>query len=236
MKNTMLFDLGNTLVYYFEKQEFPEILRQAIAEVQNYLSQKSLLCMSPNEIWHRVEKEDCEASDHSVRPLEERLVRIFKLDLTSSGNIVMDMCHCFMKPIFERARYYEDTLPALSELRAKGFRTAIVSNTTWGSPASLWREEIKRLGLNEYLDDAIFCRDVGWRKPAKQIFEYTLKQLRALPEQCLFVGDDQRWDLVGPNNAGIEAIIINRQETAHVKEAIRTIRSLGELIDKLESL
>jgi len=40
MKDTVLFDLGNTLVYYFERHEFPGILKQAITEVQNYLHKK----------------------------------------------------------------------------------------------------------------------------------------------------------------------------------------------------
>jgi len=38
MKSTVLFDLGGTLARYFEKSEFPEILKQAITEVQNYLA------------------------------------------------------------------------------------------------------------------------------------------------------------------------------------------------------
>jgi len=236
MKNIVLFDLGNTLAHYFERSEFPEILKQAIIEVQNYLFQKGLLRVSSEEMWRRVKEEDYEASDYHVRPLEERLVRIFQINQQAgSSDVIVAMCRFFMKPIFARSYLYEDTLPALEELRSKGYKMAVVSNTTWGSPAFLWREEIERLGLSKYLDVTVFCRDVGWRKPAKQIFQYTLEKMQALPENCVFVGDDPRWDSVGPRAVGIEPIIIDRKEaTRHVEAEIETIRNLNELLDKLK--
>jgi putative hydrolase of the HAD superfamily len=76
-----------------------------------------------------------------------------------------------------------------------GFKIGIVSNTSRGSPAFLWREEIGRLGLGQRVDDMVFCRDVGWRKPAKQIFEFALQKFNTNPENCIFVGDHQKWDL-----------------------------------------
>ncbi len=89
-------------------------------------------------------------------------------------------------------------MPTIQKLKTLGFRVRAVSNTTWGSPAYLWREEIRRLGLDKYLDRLFFCRDVGWRKPAKPIFMYALRELGVDPSRCLFVGDDPRWNLRGP--------------------------------------
>jgi len=234
MKNTVLFDLGGTLVQYFERHEFPQILEQAITEVQKYLRKKGLLSISPETMWQRVRQEDYESKDYRVRPLEERLIRIFQLDTsTLFDELIMTLCRCFMRPIFTRGRCYEDTLPTLQELRSRGFKTAIVSNTTWGSPANLWREEIKRLGLDAYVDVIVFCRDVGWRKPAKQIFKFTLEKLQSFPQNCIFVGDDPRWDLVGPRSVGIEAILINRQELRR-NLGEESIKNLYELLDRLK--
>jgi len=234
MKNTALFDLGGTLVQYFERSEFPGILEQAITEVQNYLHQKGLPSISAEAMWQTVRDEDHEAEDYRVRSLEERLVRIFQPDdSVQITGLIMAMCRCFMNPIFARGRCYEDTLPTLQRLRDKGFKTAIVSNTTWGSPAILWREEIERLGLSEYMDAVVFCRDVGWRKPARQIFEFTLEKLHTLPQDCIFVGDDLRWDLVGPTAVGIEAVLIDRRGAmGHTEE--EPIKNLYELADRLQ--
>jgi len=237
LKNAVLFDLGNTLVYYFERHEFPEILRQAITEVQNYLRKKDVLHVSSEDMWRKVREEDLESSDYRVRPLEDRLVRIFKLgNLAQSSEIAIAICRCFMTPIFVRASCYEDTIPTLKELKSRGYKMAIVSNTTWGSPANLWREHIENLGLSRYIDETVFCRDVGWRKPAKQIFEFALEKLQVLPQNCVFVGDDPRWDLVGPCNVGITPMIIDRKGIAQQVEQARLISNLHELIDKLKLL
>jgi len=233
MKNTVLFDLGGTLVQYFERSEFPAILEQAITEVRNYLRREGLLRISAEEMWQRMRDENHEASDHRVRPLEGRLVRVFQLDeLDPSSSLAMAICRCFMQPIFARGRCYADTLPTLRELRSRGFRTAIISNTTWGSPADLWREEVRRLGLSRYVDAVVFCRDVGWRKPARQIFEFTLQKLQANPQDCIFVGDDPRWDLIGPRAVGMEAILIDRRGIMHDAGEDR-IQNLRELWGRL---
>jgi putative hydrolase of the HAD superfamily len=235
MKTTVLFDLGNTLVHYFERHEFRAILKEAIINVQNCLIESGVLHVSMDDLWSRVEKEDYEYSDNRVRPLEERLMRIFQLEsLTQPKNIVTTMCRCFMEPIFAKAYCYEDTLPTLEKLRSEGYKTAIVSNTTWGSPAYLWREHLERLGLSSHVDDIVFCRDVGWRKPAKQIFEYAMQKLQVIPQQCVFVGDDPRWDVVGPHAVGIDTILIDRKSSIKNVEKELIIESLNELAGKLK--
>ncbi len=230
--NTVLFDLGQTLVHYYNCSEIPVVLRQIITSTQNFLLEKGLLTISPEIMWERVKEENYEAQDYRVRPLEERLVRIFQLnEKSASQDLIMEMCRAFMKPIFVRAYCYKDTHPALKNLKLMGFKTAVISNTPWGSPAELWREEIERHGLSEYMDALVFCRDVGWRKPARQIFEFALERLDTLPHNCIFVGDDTRWDLAGPRAVGIDAILINRSGKTEGNE--QTIKSLMELCDKL---
>ena len=233
MVNTILFDLGNTLVRYFYRAEFPEILEEALGEVRGLLRDRGLPVATPSEMWQRVEDEKQESGGRQVRPMAGRLARIFGLDeATQSTDLAMDMCRRFLKPIFARARRYEDTLPTLAELRSKGFVTAIISNTPWGSPAELWREELARQGLLDAVDATVFCTDVGWRKPAPQIFEFTLAKLGAAPEHCIFVGDDPSWDIAGPKAMGMQAILIDRLGMLRDADADR-IESLAELWSRL---
>ena len=188
MKEFVLFDLGNTLVSYYERSDFPGILQAAITEVEGLLGVKA--------DWEQVQAEKFTAKDFSVRPLEERLRRIFP-NAAWSGETAEEACRQFMTPIFALARVYDDVLPTLEMLRRRGVQTAIVSNTPWGSPAVLWREELSRLGLADAVGLTVFCVDCGWRKPARQIFDHTLERLGATPAQCVFVGDDPRWDIAG---------------------------------------
>lgn len=207
MKKAVLFDLGGTLAGYYQRHEFPGILQMAVSGVAEALEHEGLLRVPRGELWGRVEAEDHEALDHMVRPLEGRLSRIFGVE---DQGLLTRLCEVFMEPIFRLGYLYPDTLKTLRRLRGEGFRTAIISNTPWGSPARLWRGEADRLGLTPLVDALVFCRDVGWRKPARQVFEHTLRELGASPGVCLFVGDDPRWDLVGPRAVGIDAVIIDR--------------------------
>ena len=59
---------------------------------------------------------------------------------------------------------------AYQALRSRGIKTAIVSNTPWGSPADAWRAELTRHGLLDKVDATVFCMDVGWRKPHRAPF------------------------------------------------------------------
>jgi len=237
MKSVLLFDLGSTLAHYYDVRDFPAILKQAIVEVRGYLSQSGLLHVSEDDLWCRVREEDHESSDYRVRPLEERLARIFELEhLPDDSRVVDAICRRFMKPIFARGYCYEDSLSALKELREKGYRTAIISNTSWGSPAYLWREELNRLTLSTYMNTVVFCRDVGWRKPARQIFLYALEKLSALPRDCVFVGDEPKWDVVGPRAAGITPILIDRSGARPSSVEPKLIRNLRELVPSLRLL
>jgi len=233
LRNTILFDLGGTLAHYYDMSDFASILKQAIREVQLYLDEKGLLTVTPELIRLRVREENHESADYHSRPLEERLTRIFRLEAPIASNEpLMEICKRFMAPIFARGKCYEDTLPSLKELRSRGFRTAIVSNTSWGSPAAVWRSEIKRLGLDSYMDFVLLDRDIGWRKPSERIFQYAMTTLGVLPSDCLFVGDEPKWDLIGPRAVGMDAILIDRQGTMVGVEE-QPIRNLHELTLRL---
>ena len=217
VETTVLFDLGNTLVGYYEMRDFPGILRASIRQAAQYIGREEITA----SLWQRVQEENFEAVDYSVRPLEDRLRRILQLSETED---MMGACRAFMGPIFACTHLYDDVILALTKLRERGVQTAIVSNTPWGSPPALWLEEITRLGLADRVDLTIFCGDCGWRKPARQIFDYTLDKLGATPEQCLFIGDDPRWDIVGPQAVGIEALLIDRN--VHSLDALLRERKL----------
>lgn len=234
MIRAVLFDLGNTLAEYYTSATFTRVLKQAVAEVEIYLDGHGLIIARRDDLWTRVQAENHEARNHRVRPLEARLTRIFGV---RDAEHIEGMCRAFLKPTFALGRCYEDSVPVLQELRAKGVKTAIVSNAPWGSPARLWREELGRLGLADCVDHIAICTDVGWRKPAKPIFLRATHELGVMAEDCLFVGDHPGWDLAGARRAGIRGILINREgERADLRaEQITGLRELFAILDGVSS-
>ncbi len=234
MIDTLLFDLGNTLVRYYTASEFPPILDRALREVRSSLLEDGVRVADHDEITARAAEENHEAADLSVRPLAERLQRIFWLP---PGNIdLLDRAErAFLRPIFALAQRYDDAIPTLDLLRAHGYRIGIVSNTPWGSPAGAWREELDRWDLSGRADTVCFCADVGVRKPAAPIFRHALAALGSTPERAVFVGDDPRWDVTGPMRIGMRAILLDRGGTERHNGAFECIATLHELHDRLHS-
>ena len=201
----ILFDLGNTLVGYYTSTEFPLVLRRCLRECARALGQSE----DPNrdeDLFERALLLNREQSDYAVRPLAGRLHELFgEYESPDAGSALGT---AFLKPIFAMARLDPQAVPLLEALRDRGIKTAIVSNTPWGSPADAWRAELTRHGLLDKVDAAVFCMDVGWRTPHRAPFDRALSLLDVAPADALFVGDDHRWDIVGAQNAGLRPVLL----------------------------
>ena len=228
MTKAVGFDLGNTLVSYYTREQWPGVLSEAIDAVAGLLERHGRLRVPRDDLPARVEPERGEVGDHRVRPLAGRLGRIFGLSADELPRLADEACQAFLAPTFAVARLHKDVLPTLAELRRRGVRTGILSNTPWGSPGDLWRGELARHGLLDAVDAAVFCTDVDWRKPDRRPFDLLCERLGVRPAECLFVGDDPRWDMAGPAAIGMPALLIDR--TGRDPDAIR---SLDQLLDRL---
>jgi putative hydrolase of the HAD superfamily len=203
----VLFDLGNTLVGYYTSAEFPGVLRCCLRECADALG----LPEDPDrdrDTYNRALVLNQERLTHAVRPLSERLELLFGA-IASPDALVA----AFLKPIFATAKLDPYAVSVLGTLRSAGIKTAIVSNTPWGSPADAWRDELKRHGLLEQVDTTVFCMDVGWRKPHRAPFDRALSILGVTPGEALFVGDDPRWDVIGAQGAGLRPVLLARTIT-----------------------
>jgi putative hydrolase of the HAD superfamily len=210
MTAAVLFDLGNTLASYYRSDEFQPILAQAVDNVLRELRSRALATVTYESALESAVVENREADDFRVLPMAKRLERIFKLSTENGSSLASLLCERFLSPIFAIGRIYDDAVPVLTELRFAGYRTAIVSNAPWGSPPALWRQELRRLRLDSLVDSVVFCGDVGWRKPAPQIFRHAAAQLGVPCDQCLFVGDDPCWDIQGSAAVGMLPVLLDR--------------------------
>lgn len=209
MTAAVLFDLGNTLAAYYRTSEFQPILAQAIRAVRDELVRRGGCAVSFEAALGAAIAENREAPDYRFTPMADRLERIFGVSL-GDPSVAATACERFLRPVFAVGRVYDDTLPVLRRLREIGARTAIVSNAPWGSPPELWRAELKRLQLADAVDAVVLCGDVGWRKPAPEIFRHAAYKLGYRVEDCTFVGDDLRWDIEGSAAVGMRPVLVDR--------------------------
>jgi putative hydrolase of the HAD superfamily len=145
------------------------------------------------------------------------------------------LTRAFLGPIFDAAILNPEAHVVLDELRRRGVSTAIVSNTPWGSPADLWREELARHGLLQRVDATVFCMDVGWRKPHRAPFDRALSLLGVAPGEAIFVGDDPRWDVAGALNAGLQAALVGSSAESTSSDVASILR-LADALTLVETL
>ncbi len=228
-----LFDLGNTLVSYYAAADFPPILRECLRRCFQALGRGWR--GDEDEIFQHALILNTERPDCSVWPLMERLVSLFGLGVLDSANQDA-LTAAFLEPIFATAVVDPDALSTLASLRADGFATAIVSNTPWGSPAARWRAELARHGLLTAVDAAVFCVDVGFRKPHRAPFERALNLIGARAEEAVFVGDDPRWDVLGARQAGIRPILLAKAMPDVAIDGVLMVESLAEARSRIPSI
>lgn len=87
----------------------------------------------------------------------------------------------------ERAEASAAMVDTVRQLRAAGYRTALLTNNAreW---EPMWRG---RIPVDELFDVVVDSSVVGLRKPDPRIYELTCERLGLPPEECIFVDDLQ---------------------------------------------
>jgi len=124
------------------------------------------------------------------------------------GRLSMDDClRAYEWGAIERVRVFADTIPALSELTARGIALGIVTNAY--QPMWMRDAELLHYGLLDFFPNVharISAADAGYLKPHSAIFERALQALALPAEEVIFVGDNPVADIAGAQRAGMRAV------------------------------
>jgi putative hydrolase of the HAD superfamily len=127
--------------------------------------------------------------------------------VSADEELVHELNETRMKAFAENSVHlWEDSLPTLRELRARGLRTAIVSNCDHST-----RPIVDELGLEREADAVVLSFEVGVAKPDPAIYQAALDALAARPEEAVFV-DDQAAYCEGAEAIGIRSFLILRDD------------------------
>jgi putative hydrolase of the HAD superfamily len=117
-------------------------------------------------------------------------------------------CAVEMTHAWERAEHfelYEDALPVLADLRARGLRLGLLSNTS---------RDLERFVGHHGLDvDAVLTsRAHGKTKPHETIFRAMLERLGVEAAAAAMVGDSPEDDIEGARAIGMRAVLVDRED------------------------
>ena len=102
-------------------------------------------------------------------------------------------------------RAYPEAAEVLTAVRARGCRTAVISNFD-----SRLMNILRALELDHYFDFVVYSSASGAAKPESMIFALTLSRLDVRPDEALHAGNDPRTDVEGALGAGLSAVLLDR--------------------------
>lgn len=114
---------------------------------------------------------------------------------------------------YETLDAYEDVTQTLRDLKARGAKTAILSN---GSPAML-ESAVNSAGISDLLDEVISVDPLKIYKASQKVYAQVTDAFGALADQISFQSSN-RWDIAGAKKFGFYCQWINR--TGQVDEYV----------------
>ena len=140
----------------------------------------------------------------------------------------------FYAPIVDDYCLYEDANQVLEWLRKRNLKIGLVSNN---HSTDFHFRLLQKHNLQNYFASIVVSSTIGIRKPHKQIFLHCLNQLKAKPENIIFVGDEPVHDVEGAKNAGMRCVWIKRKDWPEVQiQPDWTVKSLSEIEEIIATL
>jgi putative hydrolase of the HAD superfamily len=128
-----------------------------------------------------------------------------------------------------------DAAPLLRELRRRGIKVGVLSNTMW--PRSAHEQIFVRDGIFDLIDGAVYTSEIPWVKPHPEAFRAAMAAVGiADPATCVFVGDRPYDDIHGAKTAGMRAVLVPNSDVPAYDgaEPDAVIGRLAELADHLD--
>ncbi len=88
-------------------------------------------------------------------------------------------------------------------------------------------------GIAHYFKDVVTSARAGHKKPAKEIFEFALRENKVAPHEAIMIGDNLLTDIAGAKNASVDTVFFNPNKLEHPSVADFEIASLTELMNFL---
>jgi putative hydrolase of the HAD superfamily len=100
-----------------------------------------------------------------------------------------------------------DAAPLMRELRRRGIRVGVLSNTMW--PRSAHEQIFARDEVFDLIDGAVYTSEIPWVKPHPEAFRAAMAAVGVDdPAACVFVGDRPYDDIHGAKTAGMRAVLV----------------------------
>ena len=208
LKNIKLFvfDLGGTLMEYKGMHlSWSGYYKGAFEYVNNFYS----LGLSENQIETSVEIFKNYNPMEKPREKEIEPEIIFE-DIIKGWNTnlpVKKIIQAFFDSLNLEPVIYDDSIPALSQLKKAGYKITAMTDVATGMPDALHKNYVTP--LLPYFDLYVSSLSCGYKKPNPKGLQEISENLGIAPENMVMTGDTSR-DIQAAKNIGCCSILMNR--------------------------
>lgn len=118
----------------------------------------------------------------------------------------------------------------LDQLVKTNFSLGLISN----GRSPFQERNFQALGLEKLFSSIIVSETVGLRKPDPKIFQLACHQLELMPEQCIFVGDNEVVDIVGAKSVGMQTILFDPEQKVISTQADHRVKYFQDILSILK--
>jgi len=229
MKYTaIIFDVGDTLLEHYPKQEQIYLERMRIVGINADESDADMIMTAFNKSYHeQIIKEQNGAprmpDAEFLYMLDKAVVNCFVSDDNDAD--YLEKLQAIPLPELKLV-LISGVLETLTALKNKGYRLAIVSNHRKWLP-----DYLAEIELSDFFETIVVSDIVGVEKPDIRIMQIVLDDLKLDSSECLYVGDHP-FDVLCAKNAGIDCAWITSPNSVlpynRIKEDYR-INNINEL-------
>jgi YjjG family noncanonical pyrimidine nucleotidase len=158
----------------------------------------------------------------------ERFKQILEVFKAFNEELCTEISHEYLYTCPKKGNLMPNAISTLDYLSSR-YKMSIITNGF---------EEIQNLKLtagklHKYFDHIVTSQHAGFKKPSKEIFEYTLTRNSIVCHQAVMVGDNLVTDIGGARQASIDSVFFNHEQIKHDSEIHVEINNLNELCELL---
>jgi len=146
--------------------------------------------------------------------IEVVLKKILQMRGLNNPFLAESCCKIFRLVSRDRFQLFPDSLPALRELKSRGFLLSMLSN----AQNVFFYQEIDMLGLRQFFRYFVVSSYWGFRKPDPRIFYLACSLFNVMPGEAVYIGDDAGVDIKGARSIGMRTVLIDREQRQKTQE------------------
>lgn len=223
--DVILFDLGDTLIYFDGEWEemlinanmalFQSLINQGI-----HVEQTAFLAEFSEQMqWYYQQRELTYVEYTSARMLQTSLE---KLGHTEISDTIIEKALIEMYRISQEHWFLEnDTIEILSWLLSQGYQLGLITNA---SDVIDVNTLLNKFQLARFFEKTIISAEFGLRKPHPAILNEAIQHFQLPLNRYLMVGDKLANDILGAQKAGIQSAWVKRRSKTEFNDQHRHIQ------------